>query len=193
MRVSRRVISPKDCVVGFGIPTSIEEFVEANGSGRSHYVKTWLGGLPQFRRLLLGDFERFMRFADLCQLSVVPRLTLSDFGRMLGGQFAVVVLFSHFDSDHIEFHDGFVDSDEVLEAVPVAFEGILDLCVCHPASLVRRLDSEWSCLVKWTDRPTAPAYWLMIYETLFTVLHTRKLSYLDALEEIMNGFREEVR
>ena len=33
----------------------------------------------------------------------------------------------------------------------------------------------------------------MIYETLFTVLHTRKLSYLDALEEIMNGFREEVR
>jgi len=188
MRVARRIILPKDCVIGFGVPTTADEFADASQSARSDYVKSWYGGLPQFRRTLLGDIERFIRFAKLFELPIVPALTLKKFTMLLAGQFVVVVLFSHFDDDHVEFQDGFFCSQQVLEAVPAAFEGILDLCVCHPFSLVKKLDAERPCLVKWTEKRAAPAYWLMIYEALFTALCTHRLTYLEALDEIMNGF-----
>ena len=193
MRVGRRIISLKDCVVGFGIPTTANEFLQAKQSGRSDYVNSWFGGLPQFRRTLLRDFERFLCFANLCDLPIVTALTMPTFSKLLAGKFSVVVLFSHFDCDHVEFHDGFVSSQRVLDAVPLDFEGILDLCVCHPSSLVKKLDADRPCLVKWTERPTAPAYWLMIYEALFTALQSQRLTYLEALDEIMKGLKEEVR
>jgi hypothetical protein len=147
MRASRRVISPKECAVAFGIPTTAAEFAFASQNGQSDYVTSWYGGLPQFRRTLLGDLERFMRFAEHCKLPIIQALTLPKFTALLSGQFEVVVLFSHFDDDHVEFKDGFLCSQQVPEAIPPAFEGILDLCVCHPASLVKKLDANRPCLV----------------------------------------------
>ncbi len=103
---------------------------------------------------------------------------------------AAVVLFSHWADDAVEFADGLVPGARVVDAVPVSFTGVFDLCVCHPMSLVNRLNElRPNCIVKHSAKPAIPLYWLYFYRMLFGGLR-RHPTYVTALDEVVQAILE---
>lgn len=116
-------------------------------------------------------------------------LTLHQFGSLFRENHSVVILFSHWRKDGIEFSDRLFDSQEIADQIPSDFEGILDLCVCHPTTFVNLIRKEKpSCLVRFTNRQATPALWLYFYRALFQLLHKDTYNYLDALEKTVESF-----
>ena len=94
----------------------------------------------------------------------------------------VVILFSHWIDDSVEFDDGLHGLDAIVSQVPVEFDGVVDLCVCHPCALVMRLRRERpECLVKRTRSKARVSFWLQFYQILFRVLAAGDLAYSDAV------------
>jgi hypothetical protein len=97
-----------------------------------------------------------------------------------------VVLFSHWYEDAVEFSDAFEPISAIVTAISPAYSGILDLCVCHPVSLVKELRIHRpDCLVKYLPTEAAPHYWLYFYRILFSRLQSQDLTYLAAIEEVV--------
>jgi hypothetical protein len=122
-------------------------------------------------------------------VDVYDDLTLHQFGTSFKGNYSVVILFSHWRDDGIEFSDRVFKSPEVAEQISPDFEGILDLCVCHPTAFVTRIKKEKpSCLVRFTNHQATPALWLYFYRALFQLLDKGAYNYLDALEKTVESF-----
>jgi hypothetical protein len=121
---------------------------------------------------------------------VAHDVSLKDFGKLLyEGQHSVVILFSHWRGEAVEFADGLAQAPAVICEVPNSFRGILDLCVCHPDSLAIQLGEKWpDSVVKFTGVETTPALWLYIYLFVMKILNEENTTYLDALERVINVF-----
>lgn len=118
-------------------------------------------------------------------LKIKHNLTLVDFHQMFN-TYCVVVLFSHWKDDTVEFYDGLKNISEIVEGIPSDFHGILDLCVCHPdglALLIRK--KKPNCLVRYIPKKATPLFWLNFYLVLFTYLKSIDLPYLKALEDVI--------
>jgi hypothetical protein len=97
----------------------------------------------------------------------------------------VVVLFSHWAGDKVEFFDGMAGVERIMAEIPPAYEGVLDLCVCHPIALVERLlASRPPYLVRYMKQEAAPHYWLYFYRDMFSYMGARNADYLKAFEVI---------
>ena len=118
---------------------------------------------------------------------IVPDLTLSEFGDVFARpEVHAVILFSHWQGDAIEFKDGFADINSIIEHVPIEYAGILDLCVCHPNSLISELrQTRPHCIIKWIDLDVTPIFWLYFYRALFQYLNRGKKSYLQGFEDLI--------
>jgi hypothetical protein len=82
-----------------------------------------------------------------------------------------------------------VRTSDVIAAVPDRFNGILDLCVCHPKELAKTLERlRPRCLVRSSNREATPVFWLYFYDVLTTILQTRRTTYTAALEETFRRF-----
>jgi len=85
----------------------------------------------------------------------------------------------------VEFSDGLAGADRILPEIPPAYDGIFDLCVCHPVSLVAKLlASRPRYFVKHVSHEAAPHYWLYFYRDMFSYMETKNADYLDAFEAI---------
>lgn len=187
--VTRRIVKPPNCAFVFGIPTSQEGFRMAEQSKNADFAKQFVGGWTQYYLQFVRDLESVEPLLRKWGVVVVRDATIGDFARLLVQSFDVVILFSHWDEDAIEFREGSAGTKALLAAIPLTFAGILDLCVCHPMSLVRELRSHRpGCIVKYLPSEATPHYWLYFYRTLFSQLQNRNLTYLAAIEEVACAF-----
>lgn len=188
--VTRRVIQPSDCVIAFGIPTSHEGFLLARASPSNRdFVINCCSHIRDYRREVISYTARLLPVMAELGASVVRDLTLRDFKALFHSKPPVVILFAHWNVDSIEFADGLATIEDVIDAVPGSYDGIIDLCVCHPEKLaleLRRLRQD--CIVKFIEGTATPAFWLYFYVVVFRKLSDSRMTYLDAVGSTIDDF-----
>lgn len=179
-------MSPSDCTIAFGIPTSAVEYEQHRANPAIHdFASKVSGNLRDYRWAVLRRTDRLLPAIRARGATVATNLSLGDFSvRLNNSQRSVFILVSHWLSDRIEFADGLAPIDRVIDAIPSAFTGILDLCVCHPDSLVKRIRRERPNigLICWTSAEAMLVLWLHFYLALFAELAAGQKTYLEALD-----------
>lgn len=194
MSISNQVVKPSDCVLVFGIPTCEEDFEDAKDDtfGRDFVTncsRVWY----KYYDEAISHLEKIEPHLKKLGVRVIHGLKLSDWRSLFNNNSnKVIILFSHWKDDSVEFFDGMATSDTVVKQVPEDFEGIIDLCVCHPTNLAIKLRNHLppSSLIRFIDKKTTPYKWLYFYWAVFTILHDSEVSYLEALEQSVKAFAE---
>ncbi len=162
-------------VMAFGIPTCRQEFRallerEAPSVGRAaQFVRSYHGWSHYEREVVtpLRTAEEDLRRAGVAVRSGVGLTELRELFQ--AGGYEVLTVFAHWDeaSGAVELRDGFADPAAMLAVVPSEYEGIIDLCVCHPTPLVDALQEQRRrAVVKFTDSRAVPAFWLQFYRAV---------------------------
>lgn len=179
--------SEKLYCIAFGIPTTREEFFQSFSPPVSDYTRRWLGGWGQYRAQFVADLEMVTPDLERDGVAIVRKLRLPQLSGLFT-KYRVVVLFSHWTSDGVEFFDGLASTERILSQIPPTYDGVFDLCVCHPIGLVQKLlNQRPPYFVKWVQHEATPHYWLYFYRDIFGYMHTVKSHYLDAFEVIFKA------
>ena len=186
---TERIVKPKDCVIGFGIPTNEAAFIRSLANPRSDFARRFFGGWPHYRAALTLDLDDVLPLLASWSVSIVHELTLDSF-RAACERSMVVTIFSHWSRSCVEFSDGLHSFKEVAEAVPLDFVGVIDLCVCHPQPSVDLIAARrQTCLVRYIPVEASGPYWLYFYRTFFAYLRAHDEPYLNCLEAVISAFR----
>jgi hypothetical protein len=184
--ITRTIIRPENCAIAFGIPTDELSFARAMKNRGSDYVRRYLGGFTQYEKHLLKDLDRFLVFLAKWNVHVERTVTAERLSALLSGAFDVVTLFSHGTENSVEFTDGLVEVNSIVDCVPLNYSGFIDLCVCHPLGLVNELKFRRpNCHVKWEPLEVEPVEWMYIYPLLFSELARGQSTYLQAWKNVI--------
>ena len=106
--VSEKIIKPQNCVLCFGIPTSRNDFFIDIRDEKKEFAKLFKGGWIQYYSQISIHIEKLENIYKELGVKIVHKLTIENFGQILQSKkFDVVILFSHWSKDAIEFNDGF--------------------------------------------------------------------------------------
>ncbi|MDX2044364.1 MAG: hypothetical protein SF097_24355 [Acidobacteriota bacterium] len=191
--ISERIIRPEQCVFAFGIPLTKEAFLKDLGHPNKNFARKFHGVWEKYFEEIVSHFEMVRPRLIELGVALCPELTFEKFGHLLREGFDVIILFSHWEEDAIEFFDGFVDYRKIVETIPESFDGVLDLTVCHPERLVVALRGERTrCLIRSIreKKKLIPHYWLYFFLALFTHLKFCNLTYLQAVEDVARGLQK---
>lgn len=177
----------KPYCIAFGIPTTREEFFRSFSPPVSDYTRRWLGGWGQYRAQFVADLETVAPDLEGAGVALVRGLRLPDLAGLFT-KYSVVVLFSHWTADGVEFFDGTGSAEQILHEIPSQYDGVVDLCVCHPLALVEKLLAQRPpYFVKYVQDEAAPHYWLYFYRDIFSYMQRAKADYMDAFEVIFKA------
>ena len=188
---ANRVTKPENCILAFGIPTSIEDFKRDLELANKDFAKDFNGVSARYDKEFLQHLEKTECKMVQSGARILRRLTLDDFGALFVVENVdVIILFTHWTKkNEIEFFDGLAAIPQVIEKIPADFVGLLDLCVCHPRNLSVGLRKEHpDCLTRFTDNKATPFLWLYFYHTLFKYLASNDINYMDALKDVIKTF-----
>jgi len=206
--ITEKPIDPKRCVLAFGIPTKKEDFWKYLEHPKKDFAKKFYKKYSResYTRktnesLVWKEYHNQIIFhLDIVKPKITnfgtevhDELTLSGFGKLFqDNKFDVIILFSHWKEDAVEFDDGLAKTDAILEQVPKEFSGIIDLCVCNPKNLRIQLDLlRPNCIVKFSEQNIKiPFFWLYFYQELFRYLEQNKTNYLEAVDTILDTFSD---
>jgi hypothetical protein len=187
-----KVVKPSDCVLTFAIPLSIEEFQQHLSCPQRHdYARKVSPNARMYERVVVHQVSRTRPLFEALGVQVRTRLTLEAFSSLCAERPASVVIpIAHWTTTSVEFFDGFFDLDTVARTVPTQFEGILDLLVCHPETLARKIRAARPavCVVKYLTERATPQVWLWFYVVVFKILKTGDWTYLQAIENALELF-----
>lgn len=188
--VSTKIIKPENCALGFGIPTNEKDFFKDQFDPEKKFAKQFRSVWARYDLEIVGHIKRIEPKIAEYGATIVHRLSLQNFGEfLLNNKFDVVVLFSHWENDSVEFYDGMADISAIINQIPLNFSGIIDLSICHPIKLTIEIKKKRpNCLVKFTNKAATPFIWLYFYEALFWHLKNNNKTYLIALEEVIDSF-----
>lgn len=113
----------------------------------------------------------------------IKQCRLDDVGAALDGMEAITLV-AHWDKDdRIELADGLHDWTKVADViVDSGFNGVLDLCICHPKPMVPYLKSHSMAVLKHTGlNPSNIIVWLGIYGLMAAKMNEEPISFGDAL------------
>jgi hypothetical protein len=176
--------APKPYCIAFGIPTTRREFFRSLSAPESDYAKRWLGGWVQYRAQFVTDLDTVAPDLERAGVDLVRDLRLKQLPALFLNR-RVVVLFSHWAGDKVEFSDGMAGVERILPEIPLTYDGVFDLCVCHPIALVEKLLARRPLyFVKHVSHEAAPHYWLYFYRDMFACMEIRNADYLEAFEVI---------
>ena len=198
--ISERIIKPGQCALAFGIPLSRDDFDNDREHPNKGFAKKFHGNWNWYVREFAGFFDLFRPHLIELGVKLHPALTFEKFEALFSQEFDVIILFSHWEREAIEFHDGLVEYPKIVERIPGGFDRILDLSVCHPDPLVTALRRDRpKCLIrhiKYDEEgckdELIPRYWLAFYHALFTHLSAHDLTYLDAVEDVIVSFLKKI-
>lgn len=187
--ISQKIVKPVNCALAFGIPASKERFLERQLADDANFPRRFTGW-GQYHHQVAGNMEKLNPILAQWGVTVINHLKLDEFASLFSrNDLYVIILFSHFTRNSIEFDDGMACLPAIIEKIPSGFGGILDLCVCHPEELTKKLRKERPhCLVKYTHSTATPYIWLYFYLALFKYLHDHEATYLEGLERIIYEF-----
>jgi len=188
--ISQKIVKPENCALAIAIPLSIEAFKSDKDSHNKSFAKLYRGGWPQYSHAIITPFQRHM--PEIIRLKVQFRtgLTLQEFGDLFHSEgIDVVILFTHWDTNTVEFFDGPANIAAIVKKVPRAYSGILDLCVCQQAELASVLRQKRpDCIIGFTNRRATPYRWLYFYVLVFKYLSEYELTYFEAVEKAFSAF-----
>lgn len=181
-------IKPHNCIMGFGIPTSKEVFFSDQNNADKDFAKMFNGLWSKYYHQFIKELNLIEPKLLEIGLKIKHNVTIQDYQQMFDNN-DVVVLFSHWKKDNIEFADGLKNIKEIVDRIPDDFCGIIDLCVCHPDNLAILIrEKKPNCLVRYIPRKATPFFWLHFYLILFNYLQEKDISYLTALEDVIIEF-----
>lgn len=182
------IVGPEDCVLAFGIPTDKAVFFADQYRKNKDFAKRYDGVWSKYYHQFISEFEQIIPKLKNLGLRIERDLTLVKF-RALFKQYKVVILFSHWQEDKVEFHEGLQPLDDIIEQIPTQFGGVIDLCVCHPNGLALKIrQSRPNTLTKFIPNSAIPYFWLHFYLVLFKHLHQENKNYLSVLDEVSEAF-----
>lgn len=192
--VLSRTVSPQQCVLGFGIPTTEAEFERdlhrpADKDFAPHHVRD----VALFRHGLLETIEEVVPAIEDTGMAVRTAVTLAQFGELLREDRRVVILLTHWADApvRIEFADALHAAEDVSRIVPPSFDGAIDLAVCHPIPLGAQLAFDWPGIpVAWRETTIGARFHLWFYLTLARTLKEHRMTYAQALETVIALFDE---
>ncbi len=182
-------VTPSQCVMLFGLATDREQFFADQSRQDRDFSRRFRGVWLRYQRevaAVVGATEPVLRSLGV---SVEHRSTLHDLSRACE-RYRVVLLFSHWASGAVEFHDGLHPWERVAAAIPQDFDGVIDLCVCHPLPLAYALRRRHTCLVRYSPVTATPAFWLYMYVAIFRELAVNGGSYVGAVEAVFNQIQQ---
>ena len=184
-------MKPSNCILAFGIPTCKGDFLDAIDSVNRDFVtnSVW----KKYYIEVVSHLEEILPYLKRLGVEVIHGLKLSDLKSLLENNSSkVIILFSHWKDDSVEFFDGMATSRDIVKEVPRDFEGIIDLCICHPTNLAIKLRNYLppSSVISYTDKENTPYKWLYFYWAVFTILDDSDVSYPDALKQGVEAFAE---
>ena len=181
-----KLITAKNCSIAIGLPTSISDFNLSLENSKNSYGHSFAGGWEQYKYQWLDPFTKFSN--ECCCLGVTFELTSSlhdlceAFRRP---HLHVFLLLSHWHSSEIEWCGKFESTYDFIQVMPPDFNGVIDLCICHPNTLAEQLGIlRPSCLVRYTPTKVNPDRWLPYFKGIFRLLNTGKYSYITAHEAL---------
>ncbi len=182
-------LTARDCAIAFGIPTSFDLYINARECQTSDLVCNLFPKWEKYCYDFVKPFEAVIPYLNRTGVEILEGATTNSFSSLFL-HYKVVILFTHWKGQTVEFTDGMKQIEEVVDAIPVDFSGIIDLCVCHPVSLVRQIRSNRPyCLIRFQHNKARPAYWLYFYRLIFDLLANNYTNYLDAFEAAVNSLR----
>ena len=193
--VIQHIIKPKDCVMCFGIPMTKKELEKANMSPERDFSNNIFGNQFKYRDEVITPFEIVEKRLKSIGLKLVMDASIEEF-RSIFQEVSnkVVILFSHYNDQKIEFKEGLIPFPKVSECIPKNFQGILDFCVCHPKEWILSLEETHPNLIKrYLEDDTeedqsnnlikgaTPSIWLYFYQYLMYYLLEHETTYSEAL------------
>jgi hypothetical protein len=184
-------ILPENCVFAFCLPLNSAAF-RSTAINAESYAHQYGGGWAQYNALFVRDAQSSLKAYELLGVEVRTEVTCSVFrDLLLTKRWKIVLLFSHWHDGNVEFADRFWNYDELTDRVPSDSNCILDLCVCHPTELVRKLAAERKNLrLCWTDRRRTPFIWFSFYDSMFRLLSKGSYSYFEAFRTTATAYVE---
>ncbi len=191
----KRITRPENCVLGFGIPTTAEEFHHSSRYGPVGAFAHRFHGLPaKYQARVIEPCHRLGAQMKRLGARVVPSLTLDRYTSLFHDpEIHAVILFSHWSGDFIEFLDRPAGIEAFIQAVPERLVRIIDLCICRPSEeLIGNLRAaRMQCLIPFIKAKATPLLWLHFYRDLFRLLRRGRTSYLQASAELTLAYFHE--
>jgi hypothetical protein len=149
------------------------------------FVKEFDGIVSRFDIEWLAPLRDFQKFCLKTNVSILVESKLEQFGELFRHKrYEIIILFTHWSSDRIEFRDGLFEVTEVAGLIPETFSGFLDLTICHPKTLTVAVRNKCpDCLIKYAQIELTPGLWLLFYQLLFQYLKRDRINYLNALSK----------
>jgi hypothetical protein len=184
-------INPEKYAIVVSIPLTQQEFIEAHDDSVYRDLAQRQGiSWPRYHKALTRPFEKVAPAFEKLGVTIMRSATLNNFHSVFRKPgVSTVILVSHWQQDTVEFFDGMKPIAEIADGIPTDFDGLLDLCVCHPLGLAKLIkELRPNCLVKLTNTEVKPVIWFQFYRCLFHFLAKEELSYLDAFERSLKLF-----
>jgi hypothetical protein len=183
-------VRPADCALLLAVPLRRSEFLADLAAGtdflahfvarqRSRDIDVLWATYDASAAMAYASAERARRRG----VTVRRRAVLADFARCLH-EFQVVTLVAHWRAAGlaVEFADGLAPVECVVEAVPPAFEGVLDLTVCNARPLAEEIRRRCP-RARIIDNPFPATLdmGLELYNATMDLLQRHQMPYEDAM------------
>jgi hypothetical protein len=186
-----RVVRPWNCLMAFGVPTTMEEFESDLALGRNDFARQ-IGDPRTFKTAFLKDFRTTTSTMRKLGLYVKQNATVQALADAFTLGFPVTILYSHWNltTGCIELRDGLQSPQTITEIVPRSYSGLIDLTVCTPPALAKQLfRAREELYVMWNENELDARFWLWFYVALFKLLSENEMTYLDGFEKVTSDFR----
>lgn len=180
------VISAGNCTIAVGLPLTRTEFEKSLKHSPDIYGAGFAAGWNQYAAQWLTPCHRFLN--ECMDLGVMYEPTDSllavkkCFDRR---EMRVLLLISHWHEGRIEWSGRFESIESLVACIQKDFDGVLDLCICHPKRLRELLDLDRpNCLIRYSTQEVDPEYWLPYFKGLFRLLNEGGYCYASAHEAL---------
>ncbi len=180
----------KDIVFIIGVPFSKEDF-KIKHTRSEGYASSYNSFAQYEHNFLSLAQEKAIPTIINSGVEIVLKCNLS----MLSGLFQkyqVVIFFSHWEDDMIEFYDGLFPIQDFINQIPLSFTGIIDLTVCHSVNLYNQIGIQRpACLTKYSPDPNNerdPDFWFLFYQAMLPYLKEKECTYFDAYKATQQLF-----
>lgn len=185
------ITKPNRCVLAFGIPTYRKAFLQSLNNKNADYVNRYKKSWPTYSSKIVKPITALTPDIKKTGLTIIPDPTVEDFKKtdltlevfkFLFTKYDVIILFSHWKDDKIEFHEGLVPIEKIVDVIPDDYNNIIDFSVCHPEPLIRLINEKKpNCRSRYSkNKVEEPEYWLYFYSELFQKLFKEDWYYFDA-------------
>ena len=185
----------EQCGLLIAIPLTRDRFLSDAADARKDFVRQWLASLAGYApERLWRDYERIatyvLQISDEARAGGVHVVTDASFESWaaLARTRSVITLVAHWVAGSpplIEYADGPHPLDEVVEALPAGFDGVLDLTVCHSTRAIAAIKTARPrCSVLTNREPARLDLRLAMYRQVLRLVQRERTRYVQAAQQV---------